>query len=182
MPIPAITIHQPFASLILQGLKTWETRTWPVTKHTPPFYWLLHAATGRGPCLFMPPSLQLDDSDLPHGVFLAVIKIDRQDHAARIRVPRSERLVGDFRPPRFAYHVDAVYPFRYLVRCPGQQGIWNPPPWVRPALMRALRDSAAAFILDRLAAAKLALYSSASACATLPPSKPLNTWENGPGW
>lgn len=131
--LKAISLHQPWASLIAFGLKTIETRSWPTSYRGP---LAIHAAK-RKPVVPSEWPLDLIDRvqrvigpwrDLPRGRVVAVCNLDecvltryiydwRPDY-------REEIHFGDYLPGRFAWllsnikRIDSV-PVR------GRQSLWT---------------------------------------------------------
>ena len=110
----ALTIHQPYAALIVNGVKDVENRTWfasSLTEWGEPI--LVHAAQRNGV-----PDPEVDGSDLK-GYLVGAVWVDE--------------IVRDSRSPwavRGMYHWllrDAVR-FAEPIPCPGQRNLWTPTP------------------------------------------------------
>jgi hypothetical protein len=141
----AITLWQPWATLIAIEAKRFETRSWS-TKHRGLI--AIHAALIRhkfgqvdepGPALLAAagyPSL----FDLPSGAIVAVATIvDSQSVAAVLPVSDQERTFGDFSEGRFAWKLGDVVKLAEPVYVRGFQGIWNLPP-ITEAMVREQLD------------------------------------------
>ena len=130
-PIKAITIWQPWASLIIAGAKEYETRGWmpspiqlrvgdPIAIHAakreperiaelwPYINWITtgweQLPTG---CV------------LGYGYFQGAIKTDDAN------VSRQERKLGDWSPGRYAWRITNVHVFAEPVPATGKQGLWT---------------------------------------------------------
>lgn len=118
-----ITIIQPFASLILAGIKTVENRSWPCKN---PGYYALHA--GKTKCsrkeidrLKKIPSLAYfvqDMKDIPVGAIIGIVKFG-------VIEPSSD--VDDFWKMNdgFWWHIDEVIKLDKPIERKGQLGLWN---------------------------------------------------------
>ena len=130
----AITLHQPWATLIAIGEKRYETRSWPTN-----YRGLIAIHAGKS----IPPYARalLDDSHffailrrrgvedldrLPRG---AVVAIARLVNCYRIpnrplAISETERMLGDWSPGRYAWSlmdIQAIEP----VPIAGSQGLWE---------------------------------------------------------
>lgn len=142
----AISLWQPWASLIAAGIKRIETRSWPIEWRGP---LAIHAAKYRltrrqreamrtdlneMSLLLFPdrrcitePTVML--GDLPYGAVVAVAHVIacRDTSEVRERVSAQERMCGDFRPGRFAWMLERIQKLRSPVECRGAQGIFELP-------------------------------------------------------
>lgn len=139
----AITLWQPWASLIAVGLKRYETRHWPTWYRRK---LLIHAAKRKmtqkdkvvwalAHRLAEIPEPSIDE--LPHGAIVAIadltgcfkmgaeyswqlenIQIDEQSAL--------ERSVGNWAPGRFAWQLENIQPID-PIECKGGQSFWFPP-------------------------------------------------------
>ena len=115
----ALTLHQPWASLIAAGLKEYETRSWAPSHAERGELIAIHAGAkvvqpDEAPELYE----ELGVVDLPMRSIVAVGKlasVDRTDHLRAILSPR-ERSYGDFSDGRYAWRFEHV---RELVQMPG---------------------------------------------------------------
>lgn len=127
----AITILQPYASLLVKGIKRYETRSWSTE------YWgemALHA--GKAPYDapaevhdFVNAAMEIDSvSELPMGYVLgagnlvACHPID-DDFAAAL--DETELSLGDFSAGRYAWEFADIVEFEEPVRANGKQRIWE---------------------------------------------------------
>lgn len=135
----AITLHQPFASLIILGVKHFETRSWNITYRGKI---AIHAgkAIHQFDELFghLPVVMQLLIKDkimqaygsydnLPTGATLGTATIDRvyTTERATTFISDIEQACGDYSPCRYAWSLQDAKPFNVPIPCKGQQGIWN---------------------------------------------------------
>ncbi len=116
--IRALTLHQPYASLIARGLKTFETRSWTTSYRG---ILAIHAGkydAGTG-------------DELPRGAIVAVGKLtdilSTNDLPTwGLELSASELSYGDFSPDRFAWNVTDVVELMEPIPCNGKQGLWSP--------------------------------------------------------
>lgn len=136
----AVTLHQPWATLIALGAKTIETRGWP-TRYRGPL--AIHAAKRHcDPFVFetvafnvvLKKSGFVTWHDLPRGAIVAVATLSdclaSQDPRVRERTDRNplDLTFGDLGPGRFGWMLDDVQRIRPEILCNGKQGLWFPPP------------------------------------------------------
>lgn len=134
----ALTVRQPWATLIALGVKRIETRSWP-TKHRGPL--AIHAAKGMtGPacelCDREPFRAPLIDAghdgaiSLPRGAVIAtarlvdVVSCEEITEADDIGVLR-QLPFGDFTPGRYAWLLDDVRPLPEPVPAKGALSFWE---------------------------------------------------------
>lgn len=154
----ALTLWQPWASLIAVGAKRVETRSWETSYRGPLMIhaaarsceewlcWEDNAANAASEAL-MPLAFGIEPSDLPLAAVLAVahliailptgdvlnaadydLRIVRQAVAPKLWIPSPERAFGDYREGRFAWVLADVRRLREPVPYAGHQGLWTPPP------------------------------------------------------
>ena len=113
-----LTVRQPFASLIVHGIKRFETRAWPtMTRGT----LLIHAATSRhwfaDDCwrwlaLHRPdiPKLLKAETidDLPKGQIIGEVNVTAVHPADPARFSEFERHLGIFGPDTFAWELQSA--------------------------------------------------------------------------
>jgi len=141
----AITLWQPWASLVALGYKTYETRSW-LTRYRG---WLAIHAAGR-PCdphvfyqypfqrVFLLPEVGIaHPSDLPLGAILAIVDLTGVTPGEELAPPGRTPTVGwlqlafgDFTPGRFAWLLKDRRPLDVPIPARGKQGLWDwtPPP------------------------------------------------------
>lgn len=130
-----LTIYQPWASLIVLGAKTHETRTWK-TQHRGPL--LIHAGrrfldAARDITALEPFHTPLREagypmaSDLPLGAIVGMVElIDCKDvEEIRDGLSQTERDFGDFRNGRWAWILGSPVKFSQPVIYQGKQGIFD---------------------------------------------------------
>ena len=147
----ALTLWQPYASLMIGGFKTYETRSW-CTEYRG---WLaIHAAKKEPSYVFdmLNPYLEnvITDGELfwqcldrmgyhlwkqlPRGAVIGLIEINAvyRTEAIRDEVGPYDKAFGDWRDGRFAWHVKGIIPYTKPVPAKGKQRLWewNPPDWV----------------------------------------------------
>lgn len=142
----AITVRQPWASLIAIGAKKIETRGWSLGYRGPI---AIHAGknftpAARGFFYSQPFNKVLKDAgfvtahDLPLGAIVAVATLTDVISTTDVRMDRllcpsdgtysPESEFGDFSDGRFAWVLDDVQRVRPEILCNGRQGLWHAPP------------------------------------------------------
>ena len=130
----AITLWQPWATLVANGIKRYETRTWRPL-HTGPL--AIHAA---GRHSFHPQYMKAANMDilmpdlkmanLPFGAVVAVVDLVSCVEMTEQMIEEQskyEKLVGYWIVGRWAWKFDNVRPLRTPITYLGHQGIWNLP-------------------------------------------------------
>lgn len=145
----ALTLHQPWASLVAAGAKTIETRSWP-TKYRGRL--AIHAAKTEKPVRTFEGRLLArelrrrapDSVEIPFGVVVAVVElvdvrpIEVFDHPSMLDraqmpeeggmwepVPPDQIPYGDFRSGRYAWILDEISPLPNAIPVRGAQGLWR---------------------------------------------------------
>ncbi|MDJ0511309.1 MAG: ASCH domain-containing protein [Crocosphaera sp.] len=133
--IKAISLHQPWASLITMGIKHFETRSWPTnyrgklvicaakknSKEQQSSYCTL--ASGLGIDLTLHPW-----DSLPLGMAIAVcdlVDCIQMTEDFINEQSETERCCGHWEPGRFAWKLDNVQSLPLPVPIKGKQGLWN---------------------------------------------------------
>lgn len=138
----AITIHQPWASLITNGFKRYETRGWR-TNYRGPI--AIHAgkkidqdAVRMIQCDY--PHIWKEIDSLPTGVVLAVAELvecrkvvvnhfydlmELKGEKDAVLFDAMENDFGDFTPGRFAWELSNIRRLPEPIPARGQQGLWN---------------------------------------------------------
>lgn len=132
-----LTVHQPFASLIVLGFKRWETRPW-VTHYKGPL--LIHAGAARtveGHRVFHLPTVhqflsahgchnwdQLPRSAIIGGVTVVETVPTEAFHHSR-PLHASEELVGNFPPGYYAFALTKPHAIAPGIPCHGKPGLWS---------------------------------------------------------
>ena len=138
--MPALTLWQPWCSLVLVGAKVHETRSWPIPERLYGRRLALHAGSGRPPASMI--SEELDAlcvrhwgpdwrEGLPMGMVLATCTAS--GHARTEVLSGSagadDLASGIWTPGRWAWRLDDVLELPRPVRASGAQGIWT---WTVP--------------------------------------------------
>lgn len=126
----AITLWQPWASLMALGQKKIETRSWKTSYRGP---LLIHAAKK----VIGWPSIIIQDvfdgiafqpSDLPRGSILCKVDlVDCRKIFLHNRPSYPERALGDYTPGRYMWITQNVNVFENHIPLRGRQGIFNVP-------------------------------------------------------
>lgn len=143
MKIKALSLWQPWASLITVGAKKIETRSWGTAYRG----WIaIHAAKTWDsqladlcleepfrtalwgiPCTLEPPN----PADLPRGAVVGLgrlhrcLPVNREYTPAIPKADTSEYRFGDYSPGRFMWIFDEVWRLRQPVLLRGRQGLWT---------------------------------------------------------
>ena len=129
----ALTIWQPWASLLAQGEKKYETRGWP-TKYRGTI--AIHAALRDPKKLPLTPELEQyalhNDkigswSGLPTGAIIAIGELVNvwRIGAEGISPTEQEMALGDWTPGRYAWEIKITELLEEPVPIRGKQGLWN---------------------------------------------------------
>lgn len=137
----ALSIWQPWASLIAVGAKRYETRSW-TTRYRGPI--AIHAArhwdvecsanlsryavqAALAPCVGIDPKRYIvSKCDLPFGAIVAIaVLADVVPTAALQSEILAERTLGNFEPGRFAWRLERVERLLSPIPCAGRQGLWE---------------------------------------------------------
>ncbi len=148
----ALTIWQPWASLVVFGVKKFETRSW-ATEYRGPL--AIHAAKltfdrvfnmfgdVRSAVAFEQLCFELLDTDnlrdLPKGCIIGTVELidcERIGISAHRLYTQMERHLGDFTPGRYAWRVGNAQRLPQPVPCRGAQGLWNVPDGLLEAASR----------------------------------------------
>ena len=133
--IKAISLHQPYASLIAMGLKKFETRSWSTNYRGK----LVICAAKKNPLQQqssyedLASSLLLDLtvqpwSSLPKGMAIAVCDLTdciKMTEEFISEQSEQEQLCGHWELERSAWKLDNVQPLQKPVPIKGKQGLWN---------------------------------------------------------
>lgn len=124
----ALTLTQPWASLVALGHKRFETRSWSTNYRGE---LAIHAAKGS------PMSAQaridatrliqrlLPAGPLPRGAVLCVVKLNGVFNARSVIVDDTEYRLGDFSLGRFAWALELVEVFDQPIPARGALGLWE---------------------------------------------------------
>ncbi len=134
----ALSLHQPWASLIVLGVKRLETRAWQ-TEHTG--HLLIHASRtfppeGRRLCRQAPIRSLLaeagfiDECDLPRGALLGAVQLRRCQRTEEIDLDALsdlDRVLGNFAPGRWVWYLEQPERFARPIPCRGKLGLFPVP-------------------------------------------------------
>lgn len=147
----AITLWQPWATLVAIGAKQFETRSW-MTCHRGPL--VIHAArrftsAERAWCREEPFKSVLWDAGCPEpesllvtlGKALCVVEVTAMYNTSDVKgISEQERAFGDYEPGRFAWSLKNPRSFE-PVPMRGRQGLWTLTPSERDAVNAAIARS-----------------------------------------
>ena len=136
--IKAISLHQPYASLIAMGLKKFETRSWSTNYRGKLVICAAKKNTLQQQSNYetLANSLLLDLtvhpwSSLPKGMAIAVCDLTdciQMTESFISEQSEQEQLCGHWESGRFAWKLENVQPFPQPVPIKGKQGLWKIPP------------------------------------------------------
>ena len=130
-PVPAITLWQPWGTLIADEQKRFETRGWS-TQYRGPL--LIHAGARSDNQfageLWLAGQMATDPVDMPKGAVVAVANLTAVHRTTsallREQLTDDERRVGDFSPGRYAWELENVRRLASPVKCKGALSLWVP--------------------------------------------------------
>jgi hypothetical protein len=132
----AISLWQPWASLIMVDAKRYETRSW-ATAHRGPL--LIHAAKTRRGIAEASESLRHEVwerfafEELPFGALIGVVQLvevlatEGPTVRGMLQARPQEAIFGNFEPGRFAWELRSVRAFAQPIPYRGQQGLFEVP-------------------------------------------------------
>lgn len=137
--IKAISLHQPWASLIAMGLKKYETRSWSTNyrgtllicaaKKTSIYQQLTHYYfLTKYQQILTQTDNYLDWVDLPRGCAIALVNLTdciRMTQAFIKEQSEAEIDTGDWREGRFAWQLDNIRRIVPAIPIVGKQGLFN---------------------------------------------------------
>ena len=132
----ALSLHQPWASLVALGEKTWETRSWQ-TQYRGPL--AIHASLSHAGDDLIVGSVEPFASalarhgiartlELPRGCVLAICVLEEVheiDHAFASNFSDQEIAFGDWAAGRFAWMLGDVTRLAVPIPARGRQGLWD---------------------------------------------------------
>lgn len=141
----AITLHQPWATLLARGIKKHETRTWN-TLHRGPL--IIHAGKAkiivpRRVMLLLAKTLGTRYPVLPMGAIVGIFNVynSRPIMSDDLReMTEREILLGDWQTSRFAW-MGSLHRTMHPIPCRGRQGLWNIPPELEGRLKGKLEEA-----------------------------------------
>lgn len=132
----ALTLWQPWATLVAIGAKKIETRSWSTTYrgtlviHAGTHKAELHTMFGTTFYEVLYKAGYKDLEDLPLGVGLCVVRLADCVHTEMFNpdaMGPHERVFGNYAPGRYAWVLDSLQAFEKPIRCKGQHGLWEWP-------------------------------------------------------
>jgi len=144
----ALSLTQPWATLIIIGAKSVETRSW-MTQYSGPI--AIHASKkfpdeDKDLCM-EPPFRQalraggiLGPADLPTGAILgtAVLRGCRFTEDVAHQLSAEEQAFGNYEPGRFAWFLQDARRIAIPIPCRGKLGLWTVPPEIAEQLKAVL--------------------------------------------
>lgn len=128
----ALTLWQPWATLVCLGLKQYETRSWRTPYRGP---LVIHAAARpvmreevSGEIIQALKAAGLTSpGTLPLGVGLCIVELVDCLWVERVRplISDQERAFGNYAPGRYAWKLENVQPFPEPVKARGYQLLWD---------------------------------------------------------
>jgi len=137
----AITLWQPWASLVALRIKRWETRNW-WTNYRGPL--AIHAAGKKSfhshymnaaQTSITTPDLKIEG--LPFGAIVAVCDLTdciEMTHQMIMEMTGHERMLGDWFEGRYAWKLENVRALDKPIVVLGKQGLWSLPPSIEEQL------------------------------------------------
>lgn len=124
----ALTLTQPWAQLMADGRKHYETRSWYPWRLKPGEL-LAITASARMQLVdkSFAQSYGYDPRALQLGCVVAVVSFVDAHKTEHSTVSDEEREYGDYTPGRFAWHCEHVLKLAEPVPCRGMLGIWQLP-------------------------------------------------------
>ena len=134
----AISLLQPWATLIMLGYKEFETRSW-ATKHRGPLAiaasagkpaWAREACAPGTDLAQLLANHGLTFGDLPRGAVLGVCQVDsmhKMDETWDLVLGEVELACGDYTNGRYAWALSHVQAFPTPVPCKGALSLWEVP-------------------------------------------------------
>lgn len=154
----AITLHQPWASLVAANVKQLETRSWKTSYRGP---LVIHAGQQAVSLQTLPPAferkvlkvLELEQfsklwdaavaGHFPLGVAVAACRLsDVFSAEAAKRAYKDQRPWGLFSPGRFAWALENILPIKPNIPLSGKQGLWTIPEIYRQQILNSLPNAA----------------------------------------
>lgn len=122
-----LSIKEPFATLIKDGVKRYETRSWK-TNYRGEIY--IHASIGLSTSLNKEKGMSYLKSDINSGYILCrcnlvdCILMD-EDFINYIETETTEKDYGDYRLGRYAWELEVLEVLETPILAKGRLGIWN---------------------------------------------------------
>lgn len=154
----AISLWQPWASLLVNGEKKIETRSWPIKGPFPQVV-AIHAAKKWDMNL---KKLCRDDpfreslikcgwcrgdllslASVPLGAIVGFVKVFSCIHTEYLNPDAKEKAFGDFGHGRFGWICESSFALPTSIPCVGRQGFFNvelPPSLILPELVKVVKE------------------------------------------
>jgi activating signal cointegrator 1 len=132
-PFPALTIYQPWASLIAYGFKEFETRGWPAPQKYVGQLIAIHAAKQwtnqeqRWLKVYKQKFPEIGDLPVPRGCIIAMCRLIEVVPADLLRDtvnPRERSMGGYEEAGRYGWRLAVVKRAEPPIPAQGKQGIW----------------------------------------------------------
>lgn len=132
--IPAISLWQPWATLIALGAKKIETRSWscryrgPIAIHAAMYAGALGICYSRDSIRRVMKANRLDPRALPLGKIVCLAELERVDVIStelRERTTSREQEFGNFADGRYAWRFGRVVALDEPLYATGRQGLWR---------------------------------------------------------
>jgi hypothetical protein len=135
----ALTVYQPWATLLVRGMKQYETRGWSTTYRGK---LAIHAGKrvtqeGRDIC----EQLGLDFNSLPLGAIIGIAELIDVHWTHDVQLDWPENILGDFRKGRFAWQLGKRLELPEPIPCAGARQLWDVPSDIQGRIHRALNGS-----------------------------------------
>ncbi len=126
-----ISIKEPWASLIKEGIKQIETRSWP-TKYRGELY--IHTSkkvlTKNEQYIYKSQLALLESVDLKYGNIIAKCnlvdcKLMTEKLISEIQKDNIEYLCGEYKVGNYAWYLESIVKLEKPILTKGQLGIWN---------------------------------------------------------
>lgn len=143
----ALSLWQPWASLVVLGIKKVETRSWatdyrgPIIIHStisvpPPAYDFWRDSEVRG---LLRNAGVYDPMTLPMGCYVGVVDLVGIKTTEKIEVTPQEQRLGNYNAGRFAWLLENARELNEPIPIQGHQRLWNP----SHELMRKVKEALA---------------------------------------
>jgi hypothetical protein len=138
--VKALTLTQPWATLVVRGIKRCETRSWHYGySDNLPMPLAIHAAKGQDAdarefAEYLVRSGVLDTADLPRGAIVGTVRYVGWDYAyptlfEELKPSDLELELGDWSDGRVIWRFDHPREFDEPIPRRGELGVWN---WLAP--------------------------------------------------
>ena len=127
----ALSLWQPWASLIAVGSKEYETRSWWPPRSGLPSVIAIHAAKREHPEFLHDPEVVslLGNDPLPRGAIVAVALLQGAHRTEQVlpRITPQEEHLGNYSPNRVAWQLTLIWQVPEPIPMRGNQGLWTIP-------------------------------------------------------